>query len=182
MPAHGSLALNSDGSFLYIPDAGFTGADSFTYTAKEGAAEAPPVAVTIAVNSHVLSARADSYSTEKNNILSVAAPGVLDNDTDANSHSLTAITETPRRMAPLTLNTDGSFIYTPDKDYSGTDSFTYKAHDGAEDSAPATVDTPGHRICRSCRKQSTVRASPSLKRFAHTATGRLRTHHQAGPR
>jgi VCBS repeat-containing protein len=137
--AHGSLALNIDGSFLYIPDAGFTGTDSFTYTAKEGAAEAPPAAVTITVNSHGLSARADSYGTEKNKPLSVAAPGVLDNDTDAKSHSLTAVPESAPSHGTLTLSADGSFIYTPDKDYIGTDSFTYKAHDGAENSAPATV-------------------------------------------
>ena len=31
-PAHGSLTLNPDGSFNYVPDAGFTGADTFTYT------------------------------------------------------------------------------------------------------------------------------------------------------
>ena len=32
-PAHGSLTLNPDGSFNYVPQAGFTGDDTFTYTA-----------------------------------------------------------------------------------------------------------------------------------------------------
>jgi hypothetical protein len=137
--AHGSLALNADGSFLYIPDAGFTGADSFTYTAKEGAAETPPATVTITVNSHELSARSDSYSIEKNNLLSVAAPGLLDNDTDAQGHSLTAIIENTPSHGTLMLSPDGSFMYTPDKDYTGTDGFTYKACDGSEYSPSAAV-------------------------------------------
>ncbi len=34
---------------------------------------------------------------------------------------------------------DANRTYTPDNDYSGTDSFTFKANDGAADSAPATV-------------------------------------------
>lgn len=34
-PAHGSLTLNQDGSFRYTPDAGFTGADSFTYSVSD---------------------------------------------------------------------------------------------------------------------------------------------------
>src|SRR5262249_30660286 len=39
----------------------------------------------------------------------------------------------------LTLNADGSFSYTPNANYNGSDSFTYKASDGALDSNVATV-------------------------------------------
>ena len=39
----------------------------------------------------------------------------------------------------LTLNTDGTYTYTPDADYNGTDSFTFKANDGALDSNVATI-------------------------------------------
>src|SRR5439155_225403 len=40
----------------------------------------------------------------------------------------------------LTLNSDGSFSYTPAANYHGTDSFTYKANDGQADSGIATVN------------------------------------------
>ena len=42
-PGHGDLTLNSDGSFSYVPAAGFVGTDSFTYQAKDaaGLASAP---------------------------------------------------------------------------------------------------------------------------------------------
>ena len=48
--SHGSLALNSNGSFIYMPSAGFSGTDSFTYHAEDSLAGVSPSAtVTIAV-------------------------------------------------------------------------------------------------------------------------------------
>ena len=35
-PAHGTLNLNTNGGFTYLPDAGFTGPDAFTYRALDG--------------------------------------------------------------------------------------------------------------------------------------------------
>ena len=47
-PAHGTLALNPDGSFRYTPAAGFTGTDTFTYTVSDAVAcyrtHLPPLA------------------------------------------------------------------------------------------------------------------------------------------
>jgi autotransporter-associated beta strand protein len=48
-PSDGYLALNSDGSFVYVPDAGFLGADSFTYEASNGVVASAPATVTITV-------------------------------------------------------------------------------------------------------------------------------------
>jgi VCBS repeat-containing protein len=48
-PAHGTLALATNGSFTYAPDAGFTGADSFTYRAYDGTAYSNTFSVTITV-------------------------------------------------------------------------------------------------------------------------------------
>ncbi|KKK98713.1 hypothetical protein LCGC14_2639990, partial [marine sediment metagenome] len=48
-PSDGTLELNPDGSFLYTPDTGFSGVDSFTYTANDAAAESDPVEVTLTV-------------------------------------------------------------------------------------------------------------------------------------
>jgi VCBS repeat-containing protein len=82
----------------------------------------------------------DTYSTDEDTPLSVAAPGVLDNDTDAQNDPLTASLVTdPSRAASFTLNADGSFDYSPDANFNGTDSFTYKANDGSLDSNTATV-------------------------------------------
>jgi hypothetical protein len=64
---------------------------------------------------------------------------VLGNDTDANGDSLTALLVSGPAHGSLTLNTNGSFTYTPAAGYTGADSFTYKANDGSLDSNVATV-------------------------------------------
>lgn len=46
-PTHGRLALESDGTFVYVPDSGYAGMDSFSYQASDGALTAP---ATVAVN------------------------------------------------------------------------------------------------------------------------------------
>jgi Tol biopolymer transport system component len=48
-PAHGSLTLNADGSFRYMPDPDYNGADSFSYRATDGTLNSDPVTVAIEV-------------------------------------------------------------------------------------------------------------------------------------
>ncbi len=81
----------------------------------------------------------DAYVAGINTALSVLAPGVLANDTDANDDALTAVIGTQPANGSVTLNADGSFTYTPNTDYSGTDTFTYTAFDGQLNSNAATV-------------------------------------------
>jgi len=81
----------------------------------------------------------DAYRVDEDGQLSVAAPGVLANDTDPESDPLTAALVADVAHGSLALGADGSFVYTPAPDYAGTDSFTYKANDGAADSNAATV-------------------------------------------
>jgi VCBS repeat-containing protein len=49
-PAHGTLTLNSDGSFVYAPSAGYSGIDTFTYKANDGQADSNVATVSITVN------------------------------------------------------------------------------------------------------------------------------------
>ncbi len=81
----------------------------------------------------------DGYSTDEDTELNVAAAGVLENDTDADGNPLTAIKVADPSNGTLSLNADGSFTYAPFENYFGSDSFTYKADDGAFDSNTATV-------------------------------------------
>ena len=81
----------------------------------------------------------DAYSVNAGATLSVAAPGVLGNDTNSNGTVLSATLVTTPGNGSLTLNADGSFSYTPNAGFYGTDSFTYTATDGHATSAPATV-------------------------------------------
>jgi M6 family metalloprotease-like protein len=141
-PTHGSLTLNSDGSFSYAPDSNWSGSDSFTYWANDGTlASASPATVTLSVNpiNDAPNAAADSYTTNQNATLSVAAPGLLSNDSDIDSTTLTTVKVSDPSHGTLTLNSNGSFSYVPETNWYGDDSFTYKVNDGALDSNTATV-------------------------------------------
>jgi VCBS repeat-containing protein len=136
-PSHGMLMLNSDGSFSYTPNWGFRGLDSFTYKASDGGLTSSATTVTIAIGETAPVANDDSYPVL--NSFSISAPGVLANDTDAESDTLTAVLVSGPSHGTLTFNSNGSFTYTAGSGFTGTDSFTYKANDGYLDGNTATV-------------------------------------------
>jgi parallel beta-helix repeat protein len=84
-------------------------------------------------------ANAHTYTAHENRTMSVSCPGVLANDTDPNGLSLSANLVSGPTHGVLTLNSSGSFVYTPGSGYVGTDSFTYIATDGSASSAAAAV-------------------------------------------
>jgi len=140
--SNGTLTFNPDGSFEYTPNTNFDGNDSFTYKALDAAnAESNVAMVTIAVNAlnDAPVANNDNYSTNEDNQIVMPAPGVLSNDTDIDSPTLTASLVDNPLYGAVTLNTDGSFTYTPNPDFNGNDSFTYRANDGTYDSNVAMV-------------------------------------------
>jgi hypothetical protein len=81
----------------------------------------------------------DAYTTLEDTTLTVPAPGVLDNDGDVDGDTLTASSVLPPAHGTLNLNQDGSFLYTPDADFHGSDSFKYVVITGALKSNLATV-------------------------------------------
>ncbi|MBX0305767.1 Ig-like domain-containing protein [Haloarcula salinisoli] len=124
---------------------------TFTYTAS--ASDAPTVTVGVTTDddiatrdvsvNRVPTATADSYTTVENGTLAVgASEGVLANDTDPDGDALT-VTTTPvagPSNGSLALESDGSFQYTPDEGFVGTDSFTYEVSDGTDtDTATVTL-------------------------------------------
>jgi len=138
----GTLTLNSDGSFTYQPNLNFDSTDSFTYVANNGTHNSNEATVTLTVNpiNDTPIASDDSYTTSEDSSLVIAAPGILDNDSDVDGDSLLAIIDDTTNDGTLVLNSDGSFTYTPNTNFVGTDSFTYHVHDGTLDSNIATVD------------------------------------------
>lgn len=134
----GTVALNSDGSFVYTPNPGFFGTDSFTYLANDGTVNSTPATVTIRVNAPPV-AVSDTYTAAIGGPLNVASlQGVLANDTDPDGPGLTASVLTGPAQGTLALNPNGSFIYTSNTGASGVDTFTYVATDGLA-SSTATV-------------------------------------------
>ena len=140
-PDHGSLDLQADGSFIYTPEADYVGPDSFTYKVDDGELESDVATVSITVDpaNDPPTAENDSYDVDEDAVLNVDAPGVLDNDEDIDGDTLSAVLVEGPEHGELTLNEDGSFSYTPEPNFNGTDSFTYRAADELTESAEATV-------------------------------------------
>ena len=97
------------------------------------------VSIAVAAINDLPVANADAYATNEDTLLTVNAPGVLANDTDADGNPLDAILVSGPSHGTLTLQANGSFTYTPAANFSGADAFSYKANDGSGDSNVATV-------------------------------------------
>ncbi|MBX9581355.1 MAG: cadherin-like domain-containing protein, partial [Gemmataceae bacterium] len=153
-PLHGEVLFQSGdqsfggkGTFNYIPDPGFVGTDSFTYTATNGTAGSAAATVTITVTNQTPVGAADAYELFEDQALRAGGtggtPSVLANDTDADSavggEPLQAVLVSNVTHGALVLREDGSFTYTPDPNFVGTDTFTYRAWDGIADSPPTTA-------------------------------------------
>ena len=137
----GSLPNSDSIEVTYTPNPGFTGNDSFTYKANDGTVDSNNAMVSITVTpvNDAPVASEDGYSIDEDAVLDVATAGVLANDSDADGNPMTSVLVSDAANGVLTLNADGSFSYTPNADFNGSDSFTYKANDGLADSNTATV-------------------------------------------
>ncbi len=161
-PAHGDVQINTDGTWSYTADSDYEGTDFFDFTICDDGTpqECVTARVNITITAQVVEniapeANDDAYQTGRNELLS--GQNLLDNDTDADGDNL-SINVLPianTLNGDLTIHQDGTFNYTPDKDYTGEDSFTYQVCDNASDSkcSVATVtitvivkDTDGDTI------------------------------------
>ncbi|ETT64501.1 tail fiber protein [Paenibacillus sp. FSL H8-0457] len=77
----------------------------------------------------------DQYTTAESTVLSVPAPGVLKNDSDV---MIANIVDLPAH-GKITFHKNGSFTYTPDADFVGTDSFTYIASNNNKSGSVTSV-------------------------------------------
>ena len=139
--SHGTMMLEPDGSFAYASWENFYGTDSFTYQVFDGTdySESATVTITVTPVNDAPVAVGESYSTDEDTELFIAAPGLLANDTDVDSSILQIVLCSLPVHGVLSLATDGSFYYAPELNYFGADSFTYKASDGALESNTVTV-------------------------------------------
>ncbi|MFO0800203.1 MAG: Ig-like domain-containing protein [Gemmataceae bacterium] len=138
-PAVGTLVLTTGGAFTYTPPPDWSGTTSFTYRVTDGSLTSLPATVTLTVVpvNDSPTAADDTFSTPQGTPLSGA--GVLGNDADADGDALTAMAVAGPVNGTLVLNADGSFLYSPDPAFTGTDTFTYRASDGKSVSGVATV-------------------------------------------
>ncbi len=137
-PTHGTLTVeDSSGAFTYSPSPNFSGNDTFSYTATNIAGTSAPSTVTITVvpvNDWPIAANG-SFSVIEDSAYSGTLTAT---DVDGDSLSYTLVAQAAK--GSVTVNQNGSFVYTPNQDVSGSDSFTFKAGDGSSESNIATVN------------------------------------------
>ncbi|MBW4487728.1 MAG: tandem-95 repeat protein [Trichocoleus desertorum ATA4-8-CV12] len=139
-PRNGVVANNGDGTFTYTPNVDFFRSDSFTYTVNDGrgGTAASTVVITVDNVNDAPIARNDSFTTSEDPG-SVTIPNVLANDTDVDRNLLSISSNSDPTNGIVVNNGDGTFSYTPNAEFNGTDSFTYVVDDGQGGTAEATV-------------------------------------------
>jgi len=137
-PAHGTVVVNTNGTFTYTPSANYHGADSFTYTITDadGDTSAATVNINIASVNDVPVAIEDSFTTNKDTPLTGTLTG---NDTASGDGGNIWTKATNPAHGTVVVNADGTFTYTPSANYHGADSFTYTITDADGDTSTATV-------------------------------------------
>jgi VCBS repeat-containing protein len=140
---HGTLIFQpEDGSYSYTPATGYSGPDEFKYKAKDPSnaeSNEATVSITVTPANNSPTAFDDSAATDEDTPLTVPAPGVLANDTDPENDPLTAAKSTDPANGTVTVASNGSYTYTPNENFNGTDSFRYTASDSEDPSNEATV-------------------------------------------
>jgi hypothetical protein len=142
-PAHGTLVDNGNGTFTYTPAANYHGPDSYTYTVTDGNGGTATATVSISVAS-VNDSPAPvndtlTRTTGQDTPVTVSMTTLLGNDVDHDGDTLTIASFTQPAHGTVVDNGNGTFTYTPDTGYDGTDSYTYTVSDGQGGLASATV-------------------------------------------
>ena len=128
---HGTVVMNLDGSFTYTPNAGFFGSDSFHYSAFDPSTGATGNTASVTVTVAPAPPVAQNGTASRNEDGGAIAGHAVATDVNASdmlSYSLIG-SGGGAQHGSVVMHTDGSFSYTPDHGFFGTDTFTYQAAD-----------------------------------------------------
>jgi Big-like domain-containing protein/PKD domain-containing protein len=174
-PTGGTASINS-GSIYYTPRPGFSGTDSFTYTARDGVDTSAPATVTVSVVNHAPVCEGSSPTLRTGKPLT--SPPDPCYDVDGQSVQLSIGQDAAHGHA--VANANGTWTYTPNAGYTGADHFTIVASDGTANSAPANVDltvTPNHApVCEMSAVQTGVGAAVTVVLYCSDQDAQDKTH------
>jgi len=129
------------------PAADSSGTVAITVTVSDGTDTASDVfELTVSPVNDAPVAVADAYEVDEDGALTEVSPGVLDNDRDVEGDELQAALEDSTANGELHLQGDGSFTYSPNLDWNGSESFTYRARDALLFSDPTEVVITVHPV------------------------------------
>ena len=140
--AHGTVTMNTDGTYTYTPDPNFNGTDLFTYHLcnLNGDCSQTTVTITVTPVNDLPVAINNAITTREDTPISSS---VANNDTPSgdggNIWSLTGINGGAVH-GTVTMTADGSYTYTPTTGFFGSDAFTYHLCDVNNDCSTATVN------------------------------------------
>ncbi|MBN1975448.1 MAG: tandem-95 repeat protein [Sedimentisphaerales bacterium] len=138
-PSHGTLS-GKELNLIYVPERNFSGIDSFTYKVNDGKSESNSAAVSIVITPVNDPPTAVDDIIEILEDVSMIPINVLDNDTDADNDQLTILGAIGGSQGDKVINNDNNqIIYTPNKNFSGSDSFSYTISDGQGGTNTGTV-------------------------------------------
>ncbi|NDW45431.1 Ig-like domain-containing protein, partial [Ruegeria sp. PrR005] len=129
LPEHGAVVLSVDGFFTYTPEANFFGIDAFTYNvvSSGGTVLSGTVTINVLAVNDVPDVVPDRFTIDEDGSVSGS---VLINDSDIDGDELFVTIATTPENGSLDISPDGSFMYTPNPNFSGTDTFVYTVSDG----------------------------------------------------
>jgi hypothetical protein len=136
-PTNGTVVVNANGTFVYTPNANYNGPDSFTFKANDGTTDSNTATFTITVNAvnDPPVANNGSFSTSEDTPFNGT---LVATDIDSASLTYSIVAQPNHGTVNITNASTGAFTYTPDLNFNGPDSFTFKASDGSLDSNTAT--------------------------------------------
>ncbi|HEX2296383.1 MAG TPA: Ig-like domain-containing protein, partial [Actinomycetota bacterium] len=134
--AHGTVTISGNVA-TYVPDGDFTGTDTFQYRAHDGAESSTPATVTVTVTNSAPSADDRSVNVPHRSAGTAITLDGTDPDADALTFELDGA-DGGAAHGSVTIS-GGTATYVPSGDFTGTDTFRYRADDGAASSAFATV-------------------------------------------
>ena len=135
--AHGTVAVNGDGTLTYTANANYNGADTITYNVDDGHGGTASATVAVTVNSvnDAPVAGNDKATVNEDSFVRVV---VMANDSDVDGDKLT-VTSASALHGSVVINANGSLNYFPGANYNGGDTITYTISDGKGGTSTATV-------------------------------------------
>ncbi|WP_290901346.1 tandem-95 repeat protein, partial [Aquabacterium sp.] len=148
-PAHGTVTVDDKGNWTYTPNKDYNGSDSFTITVSDGKGGSATATVDIGVNPVNDPPKFDTPTAGNGDPETGHYKATTDEDkpvsgkvsaTDVDGDTLTFAKGSNPANGTVTVDAQGNWTYTPNKDYNGADSFTITVSDGKGGTATATVD------------------------------------------
>ncbi|WP_029277763.1 tandem-95 repeat protein [Pedobacter borealis] len=165
-PTHGILTLSADGNYTYAPYADYNGSDSFDISASDGKGGVLLITIPVTVNPvndvpiATSPAITTTEDTPKNGVITAS---------DVEGDALTYTLSIAPTNGTVVINTDGTYTYTPNANYNGTDSFTATVSDGKGGTTIITIS-----ITITSVNDLPVATSPAVSTLEDTPkTGRI---------